>query len=150
MDPISSLGNTPVPDYGSILNDMSGNPVGFGNLFDQAMSQASTPQQKAQTAFLQVEYDNMNTLYGAVSGNSDPLMGSVSDMMGLEMGSLSSQLSQLETLLGLPTSGSGSNSALNTQSLSSDQMMGLEAQQLLNNDLASFGTDSSSGINTLI
>lgn len=147
MDPISSIGLENTPDYSSTLNALGGGDGSFDGIFNQAMSQATTPQQKAQTAFLQVEYDNLNTLYNAVSGNTDPLMGSVDSLMNLDMTSLSSQLSQLDNLLGLPSTPAATGSS---QGLTDNQIMGLQAQQLLNNDLASFGTDSSSGINSLV
>jgi hypothetical protein len=149
VNSISSVGSNSVPDYSSLLSALGGDSLGSGGLFSQAMSQASTPRQKAQTAFLQVEYDNLNTLYNAVSGGSDPLTGSMNDLMGLDMGSLSSQLRQLATLLGLP-SNPATTGTDNPLGLTENQIMGLQAQQLLNNDLASFGTDSNPGINTLV
>ena len=123
----------------------------FDSIFTQAMNQAQTPAQKAQTAFLEVQYKDLNTLYGAVSGNStDSLFGSTTASLGLDLGSLSAQLNQLENLLGTGSSANNTGAAPNSQPLSNtNAALGLESQMLLNNDLASFGTDGSSGINTL-
>jgi hypothetical protein len=149
MDSISPVNSNATPNYSSLLSALGGSDGTFGSVFNQAMSQAATPQQQAQTAFLQVEYDNLNALYSAVSGAADPLGGSMGNLMGLDMSSLSSQMNQLDNLLGLPST-PGTTPPGNSQGLSNNQLMGLEAQQLLNNDLASFGTDGSSGINTLV
>ncbi len=148
INPIDSLFSSGSSDS---LTSALGGTNSFDSIFTQAMNQAQTPAQKAQTAFLEVQYNDMNTLYSAVSGDStNSLFGSSTAMLGLDMGSLSSQLNQLENLLGMGSSSAGQGQASGSPSLSNtNAALGLESQQLLNNDLASFGTDSNSGINAL-
>jgi hypothetical protein len=132
---------------GGLLSGLDGSPS-FDSIFSQAMSQAQTPAQKAQVALQEVQYDNLNTLYDAVSGNSsDSLFGSSLGMLATDLGSVSSQLSQLEQWLGI---GSGSTASSAPPALDMNTALSLEAQQLINNDIASFGTDGSSGINSLV
>jgi hypothetical protein len=143
INPIDSLFSSGSSDS---LAEALGGSNSFDSVFTQAMNQAQTPAQKAQTAFLEVQYNDMNTLYSAVSGDStDSLFGSSTATLGLDLGSLSAQLNQLENLLGTGSSSNGAGPASNTNAA-----LGLESQELLNNDLASFGTDGSSSINALV
>jgi hypothetical protein len=148
INPIDSLFSSGSSDS---LAEALGGSNSFDSVFTQAMNQAQTPAQKAQTAFLEVQYNDMNTLYSAVSGDStDSLFGSSTGTLGLDLGSLSAQLNQLENLLGTGASSNSPGASSNSQALSNtNAALGLESQELLNNDLASFGTDGSSGINTL-
>jgi hypothetical protein len=147
INPINSLFSSGSSDS---LAEALGGSNSFDSIFTQAMNQAQTPAQKARTAFLEVQYNDMNTLYGAVSGDStDSLFGSSTGALGLDLGSLSAQLNQLENLLGTGSS-NGTAPASGSPALSNtNAALGLESQELLNNDLATFGTDGSSSINTL-
>lgn len=150
LNPISSS------DLSSLLSSNSPDPLAsalggsssFDSIFTQAMNQATTPAEKLEDAFLEVEYSDMNALYAAVSGDdtsTSSIFGSIGSLAS-DLGSASAQLSQLEQALGLSTSSSSSG----TQPASNmGAALGLEAQQLMNNDLASFGTDTGSGIDAL-
>jgi len=148
LNPINSADPSSILSSGS-SNSLTSSLTGatsFDSIFTQAENQAKTPAQKLQAALLQVKYDNMNALFDAVSGNTspDPLLGS-SAALGLDLGSVTSQLTQLEQQLGInPTSASSAQATSNANAA-----LGLQGQMLLNNDLASFGTDTGSGINTL-
>ncbi len=128
---------------GSLL----GGATPFSSIFSQAMSQATTPAQKMEDAFLAVEYDNMTTLYDAVSGtdSTDSLLSSTNSLAS-DLGSVSAQVSQLEQQLGIvSTPTSSTQSATNMNSA-----LALQAQMLVNNDLANFGSSSGSNINALL
>jgi hypothetical protein len=146
INPIDSLFS---PGSSDSLADALGGSGNFDSVFTQAMNQAQTPAQKA---FLEVQYDDMNNLYSAVSGDStDSLFGSSGGILGFDLGSLSAQLNQLENLLGVnPSPNASTSQAPDSQPLSNtNALLGLESQELLNNDLASFGMDGSSSIDAL-
>ncbi len=140
---ITSANNTD-----SLLSALSGGSTSFDSIFSQAMSQAKTPGQKAQVALEGVEYNNLNTLYNAVSGNnsSDSLLSSTNSL-AMDLGSVAGQVSQLEQELGMtptPTTTPQSPTDMNSA-------LGLEAQMLENQNLANFGNsgDSSTGLDAL-
>lgn len=136
-------------DTNSLLNALGGSSSTFDNIFTQAMNQAKTPAQKAQAALMEVQYNNLNTLYNAVSGDNsstDSLLSSTNSL-ALDLGSVAGQVSQLEQQLGLtPTPTSTPQTPTNMNAA-----LGLEAQMLENQSLANFGNsaDSSTGLNAL-
>jgi hypothetical protein len=134
-------------DTNSLLNALGGSSSTFDSVFTQAMSQAKTPAEKMQDALLEVQYNNLNTLYNAVSGDdsSDNSLLSSTNSLAMDLGSVSGQVTQLEQQLGLtPTATSTPQSPSNMNAA-----LGLEAQMLENQNLANFGSDSSSGLNAL-
>ncbi len=159
-------GTNPISNNNSLLSNSStdsllsalGGSTSFDSIFTQAMNQAKTPAAKMQDALLEVQYNDLNALYNAVSGDSsddssDPLLSSSTDSLALDLGSVSSQVSQLEQELGITPSTSGTSSSSSASSASNmNAALGLQAQMLLNNDLANFGSssDSSSGIDSLV
>jgi|GEM_PF-2046070 len=139
-------------DTSALLSALGSGASSFDSIFSQAMSQATTPADKAKTAFQQVQFDNLNTLYSAVNGtnstdslfggSNDSLFGSVGSL-AMDLGSVPAQVNQLEQQLGLiPASGNQLSGALNT-----NQALSLEAQMLQNQNLASFGSNNSSSVN---
>jgi hypothetical protein len=144
-------------DTNSLLNALGGSASSFDSIFTQAMNQATTPAAKMQDALLEVQYNDMNTLYNAVSGDgssTDSLLGSSTSSLAMDLGSVSSQVQQLEQQLGITsstptgtTTGTNNSSASNTNAA-----LGLEAGLLYNQDLANFGSsssDSSTGLDAL-
>ncbi len=132
----------------SILNALGGGSSTFDNIFTQAMNQATTPAAKLQDALLAVQYDDMNTLYNAVSGNdsTDSLLSSTNSL-AMDLGSVAGQVSQLEQELGMtPTPTTTPQTPTNMNAA-----LGLEAQMLENQSLANFGNsaDSSTGLDAL-
>ena len=142
-------------DLNSLLSSYSTDPLAsalggsssFDSIFTQAMNQATTPADKLKDAFLEVEYSDMNALYAAVSGDNntaESVLGSIGSL-ATDLGSVSAQLSQLEQALGLPSSSTATSQPASNMGAA----LGLEAQMLLNNNLANFGTDTGSGIDAL-
>jgi hypothetical protein len=72
LDPLFS-GQSSYP----VMNNpgSSASPVGFGSVFDQALSQAKTSAQQAKVLWLQSQYTKQNILYGMFSNPKTSLLG---------------------------------------------------------------------------
>lgn len=144
MDSLSSLGlNTP-PNYGSFFNALGGNAVGFGNIFNQAMSQAKTPADAAKIDWMQAEYSDLMDLSTLGSG-------SISALSGMGMGNLFG----FGGPLGLPSWAQSAEQLLGSidpnlqQSMSAYQQAAFALQSQFNQSLANFGSTGGS-VNSLI
>lgn len=84
-NPINSL-FAPGGAFGSTSSAFGGlSPMGFGNVFDQAMSQSSSPAQSAKIAFLRTQYMKQNILYGMFSNPKTSMLGfGGSDLFGMD------------------------------------------------------------------
>lgn len=66
----------------SLFNPLAGlGPASFGSVFNQAMSQATTPQQKAEVLFAQAKFSNEMAMANMFSDPNSP--GSMMDLAGL-------------------------------------------------------------------
>jgi hypothetical protein len=140
MNSISStnpFSNALASDYSSLLS-AAGSSDNFSSLFSQAMSAATTPQQKAQVDFAETQYSNLNTLESMAdpSSSSDDL-SSIASLASILGGNgptptIPAWETELANLL-------GPNSAA-AQALSTQQQASLLAQSLLNGDLDSLGS----------
>jgi hypothetical protein len=142
MASISSINNLPVPDYNSIFNDMGGNALGFGSVFSQAMSQATTPAQAAKIQWFQAEYSNLMDLSSIGSGSSSLAGLGMGDMFGIggPLG-LPSWAGDVERLM-------GANSTVQ-QLITAQQQAAFAMQSQFNQSLADFGSTGGS-VNSLI
>ena len=139
----------------SLLSNGSNNPVSsllggfspFDSVFTQAMNQAKTPKDKMETALAEVRFNNMNTLFGAVSGDNSPssILGSAGSL-AMDFGSVPDEVKLLEQRLGMIPSLTSTPQAASNQ----NALIGLQNQLLMNKALANFGTTSGSGINSLV
>lgn len=72
INPIDSLFSNGVS---SPTSGLFGAPVNFGTTFDQAMTQAKTPADKAKVAFIQTKFARINALAGMFSDPQTSLLG---------------------------------------------------------------------------
>ena len=130
----------------SLFSSLSGFSP-FDSVFTQAMNQAKTPKDKMETALAEVRFNNMNTLFGAVSGDNSPssILGSTGSL-AMDFGSVPDEVKLLEQRLGMISALTSSLQSASNQSA----VIGLQNQLLMNKDLANFGTTSGSGINSLV
>ncbi len=141
----SSLTNVLNNGYSSLLGSY-GASANFGSIFSQALTAAKTPAQKAEVAFAQVQYSDLNVLASMDSGSSDS--SNLSSLAGLAsllggndpFAAPPAWETQLASLLG-PNSTAA-------QALNLDQQAALASQSLMNGNLSSLGSGSS--VNSLI
>jgi hypothetical protein len=142
MNSVSSIdpGFSPM-DYSSLLKAAAGT-TSFSSVLSQAMKAASNPQERAQVAFAQTQFSNLNTLFAMADPTTSYSSGSALTGMASLFGngglfSLPSWASDVERLLG-PDS-------LASQAISIDRQASIASQTLMNNALNSFG----SGVDSL-
>jgi hypothetical protein len=140
----NSASNAFVSDYSALLGSVGGSAAQFSSLFSQAMSAATTPGQKAQVDFAEVQFSNLNTLEAMADPSSSSTdLSSIASLASILGGNNSpftipAWETNLANLLG-PNSTAA-------QALSLDQKASLLSQSMLNSNLSSLG----SSINSLM
>jgi hypothetical protein len=82
LNPIDSLfsPNTFSPSVSPFVG-----ATNFGSVFDQAMSQATTPAEKAKVTWLQAKFHTQNILYDMFSSDKSSTLGfGMSDLFGVD------------------------------------------------------------------
>ncbi len=139
INPIDSLFSSGATDPTSGL---FGAPVNFGSTFDQAMSQASTPADKAKVLLNQAKFAEQNAMANMFSDTQSSVLGfGVTDLFGAggPMG-LPSWAYDVQRLLG--------NNSDVAKLMSLSQQAQFLAQSGFNQDLGSLGT-TGSAVNSL-
>lgn len=133
MNSISSANLNIPSNFGSFFNALGGNAVGFGDIFNQALSQAKTPADAAKVDWLQAEYSDLMDLTTMSSGTSA--------LGGLGMGNMFS----IGAPMGLPTWALDAEKLLGNNPdvknlVSLDQQAAFMLQSQFNQSLANFGS----------
>ena len=135
LNPINSLFTDGAPSGSSSLFDPS--PASFGSTFDQAMTQAQTPADKAKVLFTEAKFAEQSALASMFSDSFSSLMGlGASGIFGTGTGTgLPSWVYDAQRVLG--------NNPQISNLISMSQQANYLLQSRLNQQLSSMGISGS-------